>query len=85
MSNIRPGLFSNTSAFSNADQKEQLRLINEESLSKIEDNVQRITAAMDLDLESIYHRLDEALFYIKDQTATRIIEDVRDEIYRNLR
>lgn len=82
MSDIRPGLFSNTSAF---DSSSQMNLIPEESLEKIESQIQKVTAALDLDVESIYQRLDEALLYITDPRATRLVEDVRDEVYRNLR
>lgn len=82
MSDIRPGLFSNTSAF---DPSNQMSLIPEESLEKIESQIQKVTAALDLDVESIYQRLDEALVYITDPRAARLVEDVRDEVYRNLR
>jgi hypothetical protein len=82
MSDITPGLFSSTSAF---DQANQPKLFSDESIKKIEERVDKISAAMDLDLDSMYQRLDEALMYINDPAATRLVEDVRDEIYRNLR
>lgn len=74
--------FSNPSPFYQSN--EQPRLFVTEP-AKIEDQIKKVTAAMDLDLESIYRRLDEALFYINDPQAIRLVEDVRDEIYRNLR
>lgn len=82
MSDIKPGLFSNTSAF-DSQSKDQLSLMPE-SIEAVENQVKKITAAMEMDVESMYRNLDEALLYINDPAASRLIEDVRDELYRNL-
>ena len=70
---------------SNGMNKDQMNLISDSDHASIENKINQITAAMDLDLESMYRKLDESLLYINDPNATRLIEDVRDEIYRNLR
>jgi len=80
---IVPGLFSNTSAFGQASR--QLSLTHNEEIKDIEKKIEKITSAMDLDLESLYAKLDESLLYINDPAGVRLVEDVRDEIYRNLR
>ena len=83
MSDIKPGLFSSTSAF-DGQSKDQLSLMPE-SVEAVENRVKQITAAMEMDIESMYRNLDEALLYINDPAASRLVEDVRDELYRNLR
>jgi hypothetical protein len=74
--------FSDPSPFYQSNKQPKL-FVNEPA--QLEDHIKSVTAAMDLDLESIYRKLDEALIYMNDLQAIRLVEDVRDEIYRSLK
>jgi hypothetical protein len=64
----------------------QLKLIEDnEDVDKVIERAERIAATVDLDLEGIYRKLDEALIHSNNLQATRLIEDVRDEVYRCMR
>ena len=87
MSKIEGTEFSKESAFKQASAiAEQLKLIeNNENLDQIIERADRIASAMTLDLDSIYNSLNDALNIINEPEARRIIEDVRDEVYRCMR
>lgn len=74
--------FSSPSPFYESNKQPKL-FVNEPT--QLEGHIKSVTAAMDLDLESIYRKLDEALLYMNDLQAIRLVEDVRDEIYRSLK
>lgn len=79
--------FSNESAFKQAAQiAGQMRLIEDgENLNAIVAKAERITAAMELDLNSLYDSLNVVLDMIDSPDARRAIEDIRDEVYRCMR
>jgi hypothetical protein len=79
--------FSNESAFKQAAQiAGQMRLIEDgENLNAIVAKAERITAAMELDLNSLYDSLNVVLDMIDNSDARRAIEDIRDEVYRCMR
>jgi archaellum component FlaC len=76
--------FSNESAFKQASKiAEQIKLIEDnETLDDIMERAERISSAMELDLNSIYDSLNVVIDMINDPQARRAIEDIRDEIYR---
>ena len=76
--------FSNESAFKQASKiAEQIKLIEgNETLDDIMQRAERISSAMELDLNSIYDSLNVVIDMIDDPQARRAIEDIRDEIYR---
>ena len=79
--------FPKDSAFKQASIiADQLKLIQEEEdVDEIVKRAQRITSAMELDLNSIYDSLNVVIDMIDNPEARRIIEDVRDDIYRSMR
>jgi hypothetical protein len=79
--------FSNESAFKQAAQiAGQMRLIEDgENLNAIVAKAERITAAMELDLNSLHDSLNVVLDMIDSPDARRAIEDIRDEVYRCMR
>jgi hypothetical protein len=76
--------FSNESAFKQASKiAEQIKLIEDnETLDDIMNRAERISSAMELDLNSIYDSLNVVIDMISDPHARKAIEDIRDEIYR---
>jgi archaellum component FlaC len=76
--------FSNESAFKQASKiAEQIKLIEDnETLDDIMERAERISSAMELDLNSIYDSLNVVIDMINDPQARKAIEDIRDEIYR---
>jgi hypothetical protein len=87
MTKIEGTEFSKNSAFKDAAQiAEQMKEIESgEDFDAIVKKAERITAAMELDLNSIYDSLNVVIDMIDDPNARRAIEDVRDEIYRCMR
>jgi hypothetical protein len=76
--------FSNESAFKQANIiANQIKEIeNNEGLDEVIARAERITAAMELDLNSIYDSLNVVIEMVDNLEAKRAIEDIRDEIYR---
>lgn len=87
MSKIEGTDFNKESAFKQASAiASQLKLIeNNEDLDQIIKRADRIASAMTLDLDSVYNSLNDALNIINEPEVRRIIEDVRDEVYRCMR
>jgi hypothetical protein len=87
MSKIEGTDFNKESAFKQASAiASQLKLIeNNEDLDQMIERADRIASAMTLDLDSVYNSLNDALNMINEPEARRIIEDVRDEVYRCMR
>jgi hypothetical protein len=87
MSKIEGTDFNKESAFKQASAiADQLKLIeNNEDLNQIIKRADRIASAMTLDLDSVYNSLSDALNMINEPEPRRIIEDVRDEVYRCMR
>ena len=87
MSKIEGTDFNKESAFKQASAiASQLKLIeNNEDLDQMIERSDRIASAMTLDLDSVYNSLNDALNIINEPEARRIIEDVRDEVYRCMR
>ena len=87
MSKIEGTDFNKESAFKQASAiASQLKLIeNNEDLDQIIKRADRIASAMTLDLDSVYNSLNDVLNMINEPEARRIIEDVRDEVYRCMR
>ena len=79
--------FPKESAFKQASViASQLKLIEDnEEVDQIVERAERISSAMNLDLDSMYASLNDALPLIDSPEARRIIEDVRDDVYRNMR
>jgi hypothetical protein len=79
--------FSNESAFKQAANiAGQMKAIEEnEDFDAIIKKAERISAAMELDLNSFYDSLNIALDMIDNPEARRVIEDLRDEVYRCMR
>ena len=79
--------FPKDSAFKQASLiADQLKLIEDkEDVDKIVERAQRITSAMELDLVSIYDSLNVVIDMIDNPEARRIVEDIRDDIYRSMR
>lgn len=79
--------FSKESAFKQAAQLAgQMRLIEDkEDIDQIVQRAERISAAMELDLNSVYDSLNVVIDMIDEPAARRAIEDIRDEIYRCMR
>jgi hypothetical protein len=76
--------FSQDSAFKQAaDIAGQMKLIEEnETFEEVLARAERISAAMELDLNSIYDSLNVVIDMIDEPSARRAVEDIRDEIYR---
>lgn len=87
MSKIEGTEFDKESAFKQAyEVANQLKLIeNNEDLDQIIEKADRIASAMTLDLNSVYSSLNEALDFIEDPRARRLVEDARDEVYQCMR
>lgn len=87
MNKIEGTQFDKESAFKQAREiANQLKLIeNNEDLDQIIERADRIASAMTLDLNSVYSSLNEALDFIEDPRARRLVEDVRDEVYQCMR
>jgi hypothetical protein len=87
MSKIEGTDFNKESAFKQASAiASQLKLIeNNEDLDQMIERADRIASAMTLDLDSVYNSLNDALNIINEPEVRRIIEDVRDEVYRCMR
>ena len=87
MSKIEGTDFNKESAFKQASAiASQLKLIeNNEDLDQMIERADRIASAMTLDLDSVYNSLNDVLNIINEPEARRIIEDVRDEVYRCMR
>ena len=79
--------FPNESAFKQAAQiADQMKLIEDnEGINEIIAKAEKISAAMELDLQSFYDSLNVALDLIDNPEARRVIEDLRDEVYRCMR
>lgn len=76
--------FSKESAFKQAANiADQMKTIEaNEDFDSIIKKAERISAAMELDLNSFYDSLNVALDMIDNPEARRVIEDLRDEVYR---
>jgi hypothetical protein len=76
--------FSQDSAFKQAaDIAGQMKLIEEnETFEEVLARAERISAAMELDLNSIYDSLNVVIDMIDEPSARRAVEDIRDEVYR---
>jgi hypothetical protein len=76
--------FSNESAFKQANliANQMKQIENNEGLDEVIARAERITAAMELDLNSIYDSLNVVIDMIDNPDARRTIEDIRDEVYR---
>lgn len=87
MSKIEGTQFDKESAFKQAAHiAGQLKLIeNNEDLDQIIERADRIASAMTLDVNSVYNSLNEALDFIDDPRARRLVEDARDEVYQCMR
>ena len=87
MSKIEGTDFNKESAFKQASAiASQLKLIeNNEDLDQMIERADRIASAITLDLDSVYNSLNDVLNIINEPEARRIIEDVRDEVYRCMR
>ena len=79
--------FSSKSAFQQAAEiASQLKQVeNNENVDDLIARTERISAAMELDLNSFYDSLNIALGMIDNPEAKRVIEDLRDEVYRCMR
>ena len=79
--------FSQDSAFKQAvNIAGQMKAIEaNEDLDAIIKKAERISSAMELDLNSFYDSLNVALDMIDNPEARRVIEDLRDEVYRCMR
>jgi hypothetical protein len=79
--------FSNQSAFKQASEiaKNLKEVEVNQSLEEIMDRTDRISAAMELDLNSIYDSLNVVIDMVDDPNARRTLEDIRDEVYRCMR
>jgi len=79
--------FSNESAFKQAANiATQMKLIEDnEDIDTLIKKAERISAAMELDLNSFHDSLNIALDMIDNAEARRVIEDLRDEVYRCMR
>lgn len=79
--------FSNKSAFQQAAEiANQVKQVeSNESIEDIIAKAERISSAMNLDLNSIYDSLNVVIDMIDNPDARRTIEDIRDEIYRCMR
>jgi hypothetical protein len=76
--------FSSKSAFQQAAEiASQVKQVeNNENIEDIIAKAERISSAMNLDLNSIYDSLNVVIDMIDNPEARRTIEDIRDEIYR---
>jgi hypothetical protein len=76
--------FSNDSAFKQANliANQMKQIENNEGLDEVIARAERITAAMELDLNSIYDSLNVVIDMIDNPEARKTIEDIRDEVYR---
>lgn len=79
--------FPKDSAFKQASLiADQLKLIEDkEDVDEIVQRAERIASAMELDLNSIYDSLNVVIDMIDNPEARRIVEDIRDDIYRSMR
>ena len=65
---------------------DQLKLIEQnEDVDQVIERAERIASAMELDADFVYNKLNDVLDMIDAPDARRIIEDVRDEVYRCMR
>jgi hypothetical protein len=87
MSKLEGTDFNKESAFKHATQiAKTLKTIEEgEDFEAIVAKSERISAAMEIDLNSLYDSLNIVIDMIDDPQARKIIEDIRDEIYRAMR
>ena len=78
---------TNRSPFYQATQiADQMKIIeSNENMDDIVAKAERISSAMELDLNSIYDSLNVVLDMIDNPDARKAVEDVRDEIYRCMR
>ena len=79
--------FSNESPFYQASRfAGQMKLIEDnQNVEEMVEKAERISAAMSLDLNSIYDALNVVVDMVDDAAARRAIEDIRDEVYRCMR
>ena len=79
--------FSNESAFKQAAEiANQMKTIEaNEDIDAIVEKAERISSAMQLDLNSLYDSLNVVVDMIDDPNARRAVEDIRDEVYRCMR
>lgn len=79
--------FSKDSAFKQASQiATQLKKVEGElTVDDLIERAEKISSAMELDLNSFYDSLNVALEMIDNPDARRVIEDLRDEVYRCMR
>lgn len=79
--------FSQDSAFKQASEiaKQMKEIEGNESIDEVIAKAERISAAMQLDLNSLYDSLNVVLDMIDNPDARRAIEDIRDEVYRCMR
>jgi len=79
--------FSKDSAFKQAAQvASQLKEVESQlTVDQMIERAERISKAMEIDLNSLYDSLNVAIEMIDDPTARRAVEDIRDEVYRCMR
>jgi uncharacterized phage infection (PIP) family protein YhgE len=79
--------FSNESAFKQAAEiANQMKTIEaNEDIDAIVEKAERISSAMQLDLNSLYDSLNVVVDMIDNPNARRAVEDIRDEVYRCMR
>ena len=76
--------FSNQSAFKQAGEiASQVKQIESQlTTDELIERAERISKAMELDLNSIYDSLNVVIDMIDNPETRRTIEDIRDEVYR---
>jgi hypothetical protein len=79
--------FSNESAFKQASRiASQIKEVEaNEDFDSIVNRAEKISAAMELDLNSIYDSLNVVIDMVGNPDARKVIEDIRDEVYRCMR
>jgi hypothetical protein len=78
---------TNRSPFYQATQiASQLKTIEaNQSVEEVVAKAERISSVMELNLDYIYNGLNDVLDMVDAPDARRVIEDIRDEVYRCMR